>query len=163
MAKKMVSKKSKKKSSKIKKIKTQIVADDPLFIPKPQTEGAACVDLVANIPEGKILVNHRSVAIIDCGFSMAIPDGWQAKINCRSGMGADGIIITNSPATIDSDYRGRIKVLVANVGRINPFVIEHGERIAQMEPMPVYSFEFTETDKLEVTERGENGFGSTGK
>ena len=139
------------------------MVDDPMFIPQYKTEGAACVDLVANIPGGEIRLPHRSTVKIDCGLSIQLKPGWKANISARSGHACQGLVVTNAPGKIDSDYRGRIQVIVTNVGNVNPITLKHGERIAQMEIEPVYLFDWLVVDVLDVTERGDGGFGSTGK
>jgi len=155
------------------KVVTKIVADDEAFIPKYQTEGSVCVDLVANIPQGEqddlnpaesgeIRLQHRATVMIDCGFSMGLKPGWKANISARSGWASKGLVVTNGPGKIDHDYTGRIKVIVTNVGQNNPIVIKHLDRIAQMEIEPVYQFEWEVVESLEETKRGAGGFGSTG-
>jgi dUTP pyrophosphatase len=146
---------------------TKIIADEPMFVPKYYSEDASCVDLVANIPEdaeGKrtIKIMSRAVAVIDCGFKMELPTGWQAFISARSGRASEGLIVTNAPGIIDSDYRGRVAVLLANISH-GIKVINHGDRIAQMQPMPVHRFEWNEAQILSDSDRGEGGFGSTGE
>ena len=150
------------------KVVTKIVVDDPMFIPKYETEGAACVDLIANIPpplEGAapgLRIPHRGVVRIDCGFSMELKPGYKACISARSGKASSGLIVANGPGQIDSDYRGRVQVIVCNVGQSNPVQINHGDRIAQMWIEPVYSFEWEVVSALSDTARGSGGFGSTG-
>ena len=155
------------KTRKVPGVVTKIVADEPMFVPKCYSEGASCVDLVANIPEdaeGKrtIKLTSRQLAVIDCGFKMELPSGWQAFISARSGQASKGLIVTNAPGIIDSDYRGRVAVLIANVAH-GIKVINHGDRIAQMQPMPVHRFEWSEVEVLSDSERGEGGLGSTGE
>jgi dUTP pyrophosphatase len=137
-----------------------------MFIPQYQTEGSACVDLVANIsptwPEGEVRLPHRGTIKIDCGFSMQLKPGYKANIRARSGLAAQGLIVSNGVGCVDHDYRGRIMVIVTNVGNVNPITIKHGQRIAQMEIEPVYRFEWVLTDVLDETNRGVGGFGSTG-
>jgi dUTP pyrophosphatase len=144
------------------KVVTKIVVDDPMFIPQYKTEGAACVDLVANIPEGEIRLNHRNTIKIDCGFSMQLKPGWKANIRARSGLATQGLVVTNGPGCIDADYTGRVQVIVTNVGNVNPITLRHGDRIAQMEIESVFRFDWLVVDALEATARGSGGFGSTG-
>jgi dUTP pyrophosphatase len=93
---------------------------------------------------------------------MSIPVGFEAQIRPRSGLAIrNGITMLNSPGTIDSDYRGEVKVIAINHGD-EDFIIQHGDRIAQMVIAPVVQFNVEEVDKLDSTERGEGGFGSTG-
>lgn len=138
----------------------KIVADDPKFIPKPASAMASALDLVANL-EATIRLNHRAIAIIDCGFAMELPPNWEAQIRPRSGLAAKGLTIPNSPGTIDADYRGKVKVIVANFGK-EIVVIEPGDRFAQMVVKPVYDVNWEVVSSLSPTERADNGFGSTG-
>lgn len=153
-------------SPKYHNVVTKIVADDPMFVPKYKTEGAACVDLVANIQEddaGKreIALNHRATVVVDCGFSMELPPGFKALISARSGFASKGLIVTNGPGVIDSDYRGRVKVILTNVGK-EIIVVKHGDRIAQMSIERMFLFDWQVVDSISDTERGADGFGSTG-
>jgi dUTP pyrophosphatase len=144
------------------KIKVQIVADLPMFIPQYKTPGSAAADIVANIPEGDIVILPGERELIDAGFCMFLPTGWEAQIRPRSGLAVKyGLQVTNSPGTIDCDYTGRIKVVVNNTGK-GPILIRHGERFAQICLKPVYIFDWEEVESLPETERGSNGFGSTG-
>jgi len=144
-----------------KRMLTKIVADSPEFIPVYATKGAACCDLKANIPSGSITIGTLETVKIDCGFSMQLPDGYEAQIRPRSGFGAKGIITPNSPGTIDEDYRGRMCVLLTNL-KNEPVTINHLDRIGQMALKPVWYFDFQEVDTLDSTDRGDGGFGSTG-
>ncbi len=98
---------------------------------------------------------------MDVGFSIAVPPGFEAQIRPRSGFGAKGIIVPNAPGTIDSPFRGRMCVLLTNLGK-EPRPINHMDRIAQMALAPVWYFDFEPVDTLNTTDRGEGGFGSTG-
>ena len=142
-------------------LNTNIVVSDEMFMPVYQTVGAACADLVANIPSGLVSIPSRTQVMIDCGFSVEIPDGWQGVISLRSSLAMHGLVIPNAPCILDSDFRGQVKVLVSNIGK-NIVVINHGDRFAQMQPMPVTKFKFTRVSTLSATDRGEGGFGSTG-
>lgn len=144
------------------KVLTKIVVDDPMFIPQYKTDGAACVDLVANLKDGPLLLTHRSTTRVDCGFSMQLKPGYKANIRARSGLACQGLVVTNGPGCVDEDYRGRVQVIITNVGNVNPVTIKHGDRIAQMEIEPVYRFEWEVVEALEETVRGSGGFGSTG-
>jgi dUTP pyrophosphatase len=141
------------------KVSVKIKADSEEFIPKYKTEGAACADLFCNQESVRILPNR--VVVIDCGFSMELPQGWEAVIRSRSGLSSKGLQVTNSPATIDSDYRGRIKVILNNSSK-EIIDLHKGDRIAQISLKPVWFFDWESVDELSETERGENGFGSTG-
>lgn len=149
------------------RIPVEIKADAPQFIPMYKTKGAAAADLVANIPENdrgdrsiQILPGH--IASVDAGFCMALPAGWEAQIRPRSGLARKGVQVTNSPGTIDDDYRGRLEVLLNNAGK-EIVVVRHGERFAQMALKPVWYFQWNIVNELSETERGEDGFGSTGQ
>lgn len=134
-------------------------------IPKYQTPGAAAMDLYS---AEDVIIHTGEVVMVSTGIAIALPEGFEAQIRARSGMGAKGIIVTNAPGTIDSDYRGEIKVLLASVTRHTHdgkpgFQIKRGDRIAQMLIAPVYRGVFNEVDSLDETKRGDGGFGSTGK
>lgn len=134
-----------------------------LPLPAYETAGAAAMDLRAAIDEGEtytLLPGAR--AAIPTGFCIALPDGHEAQVRPRSGLALkSGITCLNSPGTIDADYRGEIKVILANHGA-EPFHIRRGDRIAQMVVAPVTRASWLEADSLDVTARGEGGFGSTG-
>ena len=103
---------------------------------------------------------RRAVAT---GFAIAIPDGYEVQVRPRSGLALKhGITCLNTPGTIDSDYRGEVKVILANLGS-EPFEVVRGERIAQLVPAPVLRARFTEVEELGETARGGGGFGSTGR
>lgn len=144
------------------RIQVRIKADNPQFIPGYKSLGAACCDLIANIPHGDQVVYliPGQIEIIDCGFSMSLPPGWEAQIRCRSSMAQKGIQVTNGIGTIDSDYRQNIKVVLNNAGR-ETVNIRHGDRIAQMSLGPVWHFQWEVVKELDETER-KGGFGSTG-
>ncbi len=144
------------------RVKVKIVADSAQFIPVYQTKGSVCCDLRANLPNGDaITIGVLETVKIDAGFKMELPPGYEAQIRARSSMGLKGIIIPNSPSSIDSDFRGKICVLLTNLSG-EPFVVNHFDRIAQMAIKPVWYFDFIEADNLEITERNDGGFGSTG-
>jgi dUTP pyrophosphatase len=126
-------------------------------MPEYKTPGAAAMDLYA-VEDANL--HHGEVCMVSTGIAIALPEGYEAQIRARSGNAAKGIIVVNGPGTIDSDYRGEIKVLLATVTR--PHAIKKGDRIAQMLIAPVYKAKFTEVVDLEATERGSGGFGSTG-
>lgn len=129
--------------------------------PEYGTAGAAAFDLRADVAEAIVLQPGRH-APIATGLSLAIPAGFEGQIRPRSGLAMKhGISVTNSPATIDSDYRGEIKVLLHNLGS-EPFTVEPGERIAQMLIAPVARAVLDYVDALDETARGAGGFGSTG-
>ncbi len=135
-----------------------------LPLPAYETEGAAGMDLRAAVPEGApVTLQPGARQMIPTGLSMAIPEGYEVQVRPRSGLAAKhGLTCLNSPGTVDSDYRGELKVILINLGA-EPFVIQRGERIAQMVVAPVTRGRFQEVDVLPETARGEGGFGSTGR
>jgi dUTP pyrophosphatase len=143
------------------KVKVTNKSDNP--IPQYKTDGAAGVDLSANLGFAKIIIPPLGRRLIPTGLSMEIPQGYEGQIRARSGLALKyGLTVLNSPGTIDSDYRGEIKVLIVNISN-QEAEIEHGERIAQMVFAKVGKAEFVEADILGETQRGSGGFGSTGK
>ena len=132
-----------------------------LAVPARSTGSAAGFDLRACV-SGSLTLKPGRRALIPTGFSIALPAGWEAQIRPRSGLAAKwGVTILNSPGTIDSDYRGELKVLAINHGD-DDFVVSRGDRIAQLLVALVPKVSFEETEKLPHTERGEGGFGHTG-
>ena len=130
-------------------------------LPHYQTEHAAGMDLHAALETG-VEVQPGDIELVPCGFAMAIPPGYEAQVRPRSGLSTKhGISMPNAPGTIDSDYRGEVKIPLINLGRL-PFMVEPGMRIAQMVICPVIRAEIEEVDSLEETVRGAGGFGSTG-
>lgn len=130
-------------------------------LPSYETGGSAGMDIRAANREPFVLKPGKR-ALIPTGFKMALPEGFEAQIRPRSGLAyRNGITMLNSPGTIDSDYRGEVKVLAVNHGD-EPFTIQSGDRIAQMVISPVYQVLIEETTELPSTERGSGGFGSTG-
>ena len=128
--------------------------------PKYETSGSSGMDVAAYI-ENNIIINPGEKALVSTGFSVAIPRGYEIQIRPRSGLAAKkNITVLNTPGTIDSDYRGEIKVILINLGK-EKFVIENGERIAQMVVCPVVQAKLEEVNKLSDTKRGSGGFGST--
>jgi len=131
-----------------------------LPVPAYATAGAAGLDVVAaealTLPPG-------ARAAVATGFAIAIPDGYEVQVRPRSGLALKhGVTCLNTPGTIDSDYRGEVKVILVNLGQ-SPFVIARGERIAQLVPAPVQRATLEIVDILDDTERGSGGFGSTGR
>ena len=120
------------------------------------------MDLHAAISES-VTIPPGEIRMIPCGFSMAVPIGYEAQVRPRSGLASKhGISMPNAPGTIDADYRGEVKVPLINLGR-EPFTIERNMRIAQMVIAPVARCEIDEVDELDQTARGVGGFGSTGR
>lgn len=130
-----------------------------LPLPAYGSEHAAGLDVVA--AESLTLAPGARHAVAT-GFAIAIPHGYEVQVRPRSGLALKhGISVLNTPGTIDSDYRGEVKVILANLGS-EPFEIVRGERIAQLVPAPVQRARFAEVDDLDATARGAGGFGSTG-
>lgn len=133
------------------------------ILPVYQSEHAAGLDLAACPEDGApVRIGPGDIAVVPCGFAMALPPGFEAQVRPRSGLASKlGITLPNSPGTIDADYRGEVKVPLINHGR-EPFVVEPGMRIAQMVVAPVTHARVLEVAELDDTERGAGGFGSTG-
>src|SRR6266850_3534648 len=143
----------------IKLTRTPAAADLPL--PKKMTEHSAGFHLRAAVTQS-ITIQPGQIALIPCGFHMALPAGYEAQIRPRSGLASrNGITLINSPGTIDCDYRGEVMAPVINLGHA-PFTIERGMRIAQMLIAVVPMVEMVEVEKLDETIRGAGGFGHTG-
>lgn len=132
-----------------------------LPLPEYETEGSAGCDLRAALTE-PITLQPGKRALIPTGLKMALPKGYEAQIRPRSGLAyRNGITMLNTPGTIDSDYRGEVKVLAINHGE-EEFTIKHGDRIAQMVIAPIQQIEIQQVYELPKTKRGGGGFGSTG-
>lgn len=132
-----------------------------VLIPKYETPGSSGMDVSAYI-EKNVEIQPGEKALISTGLSVSIPEGYEIQIRPRSGLAAKkGISVLNTPGTIDSDYRGEIKVILVNFSK-NKFVVDNGLRIAQIVLCPVIHAKFEEVDQLPDTPRGEGGFGSTG-
>ena len=130
--------------------------------PKYKTDGSSGVDLSAFL-EKKVVIKPNSSELIPTGLQVAIPEELEIQIRPRSGLAAkESIGVLNSPGTIDSDYRGELKIILFNHGK-EDFIINNGDRIAQMVLVPIVKMEFEEVDSLPSTVRGQGGFGSTGK
>lgn len=138
---------------------------DDMDLPTPSyaTAGSAGMDLYAALPVGETLtLSSGERQAVSTGISIALPEGYEAQIRPRSGLALRyGIGMVNSPGTVDSDYRGVIKVILINLGK-DSFTIHRGDRIAQMVIAPVSRIQWVERDVLLDTERGDGGFGSTG-
>ena len=142
-------------------------ADRSLPLPAYQTAGAAGADLCANLPpdvrEAGLTLQPMQRAICPTGLRVAIPEGFEMQVRPRSGLASKhGITLPNTPGTIDSDYRGPLGVSLINLGTA-PYVIRHGDRVAQAIVAPVVRVGFDLVEVLDPTERGEGGFGSTGR
>lgn len=146
----------------MKKIKVSVVIEKGVQLPQYESQGAAGLDVRANIKESIVLGSLERV-LIPTGIKMAIPEGYEVQVRPRSGLAfKHGITLLNTPGTIDSDYRGELKIIVANVSK-EAYTIEPQERIGQLVLNKVEQMEFEIVENLEETERGEGGFGHTGK
>jgi dUTP pyrophosphatase len=140
---------------------------DPLVpLPAYQTVGSAGADICANLPvemrAAGFVLQPMERAIVPTGLRVAIPEGFEMQIRPRSGLALKhGITLPNTPGTIDSDYRGPLGVALVNLGAA-PYVVSHGDRIAQCVIAPVLQAGFEVVDDLDTTARGAGGFGSTG-
>lgn len=135
-----------------------------LPLPRAESEGAAGLDLRAAV-DGPLTLFKRERRLIPTGWRIALPPGFEAQIRPRSGLALrHGILVPNAPGTIDADYRGEIQVILMNAGD-DDFVIERGDRIAQLVVAPVMRPVWVEVEAaaLEATERGDGGFGHTGR
>ena len=133
-----------------------------VITPKYKTEGSSGLDLSAFINK-KVVIKPNSSELIPTGLQVAIPEELEIQIRPRSGLAAkESMGVLNSPGTIDSDYRGELKIILFNHGD-KDFIINNGDRIAQMVLVPILKMEFEEVDNLPDTVRGQGGFGSTGK
>jgi dUTP pyrophosphatase len=135
-----------------------------LDLPAYETSGSAGMDVRAAVPEdAPVTLAPGERAMVETGLSVAIPEGYEIQVRPRSGLAAKhGLTCLNTPGTIDSDYRGEIKVILINLGQ-ETFVIKRGERIAQLVLAPVTRLAWSEVEELGTTERGAGGFGSTGR
>ena len=139
---------------------TRLPHGEGLPLPSYASGGAAGLDVVA---AESLTLQPGGRHAVATGFAIAIPEGYEVQVRPRSGLAVKyGITCLNTPGTIDSDYRGEVKVILANLGA-EPFEIVRGERIAQLVPAPVQRARFQEAASLEETERGAGGFGSTGR
>ena len=133
-----------------------------VILPEYKTSGSSGMDLMASI-DNPIKISPNSLELIPTGLSIAIPEDLEIQIRPRSGLAAkSSITVLNTPGTIDSDYRGEIKIILFNHGN-KDFIVNNNDRIAQMILTPVIKMEIEEVDQLPETIRGSGGFGSTGK
>ncbi|MDR0375278.1 MAG: dUTP diphosphatase [Treponema sp.] len=130
--------------------------------PRYETAGAAGMDIRAFLVE-PVVMRPLERMRIPTGFALEIPEGYEAQVRPRSGLAyKQGVTVLNAPGTIDSDYRGEVRVILVNLGQ-EPVVINNGDRIAQLVFTPVMRAALEETSSLPATERGAGGFGSTGR
>ncbi len=133
-----------------------------VVLPGYETSGAAGADVRAYLPDGPMIIATGARALVPTGLQMEIPPGFEVQVRPRSGLALKhGLMLANSPGTIDSDYRGPVGVIVLNAGEA-PFEVTHGLRIAQLVVAPVVQAAFTRAGTLDDTARGAGGFGSTG-
>ena len=142
---------------------TRLPHAEGLPLPAYETPGSAGMDLRAAVPEGEPITLHPGARVMaPTGLCIALPEDFEAQVRPRSGLAAkSGVTCLNTPGTIDSDYRGEIKVILINLGP-EDFVIRRGDRIAQMVIAPVVQAAWAEVSSLDETARGAGGFGSTG-
>jgi len=135
---------------------------DHIPLPSYATKGSAGLDIYAAL-EKPITLSHGAIEMIPTNILVEIPEGYEIQVRPRSGLAAKhGIGILNSPGTIDSDYRGEIKIIIINFGQ-KDFIIQPAERIAQLVLSKVYTAKLTEAEELNNTKRGDGGFGHTGR
>ena len=143
-------------------MKVEIINKSKHPLPTYATGLSAGMDLRANLDE-PIVLEPLQRALVPTGLFMALPAGYEAQVRPRSGLAIKkGITVLNSPGTVDADYRGEVCVILVNLSN-EPFTIADGERIAQIVITPYITADFSVCDSLEDTQRGEGGFGSTGK
>ena len=136
--------------------------DKNIKLPNYETSGSSGMDLLAFV-KNNITINPGNTAIIPTGIALAIPKNYEMQIRPRSGLAAKkGISVLNTPGTVDSDYRGEIKIILINLGK-KEYVVKSGDRVAQMILCPVAKAKLQEVKNLTKTIRGKGGFGSTGK
>ena len=140
----------------------RIEGNEDVPLPRYMSSGASGMDLFAAV-ERPVTIPPKEVAVIPAGIKIALPEGFEAQVRPRSGLAArHGIAILNSPGTIDSDYRGEIRIILINFGK-EAFVVNRGDRIAQMIIARVARAELVEQEHLDDTKRGSGGFGHTGR
>lgn len=143
-------------------MEVKIVNKSAFDLPQYATIMSAGMDLKANITE-PVVLDTLERAMVPTGLYIELPDGYEAQVRPRSGLAAKfGVTVANAPGTIDADYRGEIKVILINLSK-EKFVVNPGERIAQMVIAKYEQIEWREVDELGASERGEGGFGSTGR
>ena len=144
------------------KVIVKVVREENVSLPKYETSGSAGMDVRANIEE-PIVMGSLERVLVPTGLKIAIPEGYEVQVRPRSGLAIKhGITLMNTPGTIDSDYRGELKVIMVNLSK-DEYVINPQERIGQLVLNKVAQMEFVEVDSLDETERGAGGFGHTGK
>lgn len=143
------------------KVDVKFIAEKGAVVPEYKTSGAAGADVCAYLSEPLTISSGRS-AMIPTGLYFEIPEGHEIQVRPRSGLAAkNGVTVLNTPGTIDSDYRGELRVILINLGTLD-FTVHNGDRIAQIIIAPVTQAVFLPAENLSETERGKDGFGSTG-
>jgi dUTP pyrophosphatase len=138
----------------------RLPGSEDLPLPTYQSADAAAMDLFA---AAALELAPGAIALVPCGFAIAVPPGYEAQVRPRSGLAAKhGVSVANAPGTIDADYRGEVKVILVNHGK-EPFRVERGSRIAQMLVVPLPRVVWKEVAELPPTARGDGGFGHTGR
>jgi len=140
---------------------TRLRNNQDLPLPSYATDGSAGMDIYADV-ENDVVIKPGEIALIPTGIAIELPPGYEAQIRPRSGLAINhGITLLNTPGTIDSDYRGEIKIILINLGK-KEFVVKRGDRIAQMIISKYAKVEWEEVKELNTTQRGAGGFGHTG-
>ncbi len=146
------------------KVKIKRVGGYKGELPRYVSPGSSGLDLTAYIKDqgGEIVIRPGKIELVPTGIAVSIPEGFEGQVRPRSGLALKyGVTLVNTPGTIDSDYRGEIKVILINHGEV-PYVVKNGDRIAQLVIAKVTKITWEETEELPDTERGDGGFGSTG-
>jgi dUTP pyrophosphatase len=143
-------------------VEVSIILMDGAVAPSYATEGAAGMDLRAYLPEGSIALAAGEVRLIPTGLSVAIPKGYYGAVCSRSGLSLKSdVVVNNAPGILDSDFSGTVGIILKNQGE-TAFIVNHGDRIAQLLILPVAHCNFRTVSSLEATARGAGGYGSTG-
>ncbi len=143
-------------------VEIRVLGEEGAKLPVYKTAGAAGADVCAHLTQDAVIA-QGATALIPTGLFFEIPEGYEIQVRPRSGLAfKDSVTVLNTPGTIDSDYRGELKILLINLGS-NPFTVHDGDRIAQIIVAPVTRGEWVRTQSLSQSERGDKGFGSTGR
>jgi len=144
-------------------MKLQVINKSHHPLPSYQTEHAAAMDAHAFLPDGPVKLDPSERTAVPTGLFIAVPVGYELQVRSRSGLSfKHGIVVVNSPGTIDADYRGEVKILIANISS-EPYEIQDGDRIAQLVVAKCEQAEWQEVNELDETARGDGGFGHTGR
>ena len=142
-------------------VKIKLVHEDAQ-LPEYETVGSAGADARIMLPSERLRINAGETILLPTGLKMQVPEGWEVQVRPRSSMALSGIVVANSPGTIDSDFRGEVKLMLRNTNDY-PVFVEHKQRVAQFILKEVVQADFLEVIELSETQRGEGGFGSTGR